>query len=164
MSLKPKEDGVESASDPSSTINEAPTRIQVKSDIPHYVRHVRPDDIDEITDVAVRTNIVSPSWRYCFPYSKQYPEDHYEYSRMGFKNYIAGANSKPAMFHFVVVEQPQNQSDDLDNGNNNVQNQSTKMKIVAFAIWQLPYTYSRMNLDLTLSHPNIEKHSKTKLG
>lgn len=148
MASEAKTNGTKSVPDPSAAVNEAPKRLEIKSDIPYYVRCVRTDDVDEIARVAVKTFEVSPLWLYCAPYSKQYPEDHYHFTREQYKGYIVGALSKPAKNHFVVVETPTDQSDSLDSDNTSSdstqhgQTATRKMKIVAFAIWQHPYTYA----------------------
>ncbi|KAK0645706.1 hypothetical protein B0T16DRAFT_436825 [Cercophora newfieldiana] len=57
-----------------------------------------PTDVDPITHVILSAMPQDPAWVYRFPYRREYPQDHYKYTRMLFEYFL-----DPAYDDWVVM-------------------------------------------------------------
>ena len=77
-------------------------------------------DLDAITNVTLAGFPSDPQWYYRFPYRKEYPEDHYKYSKERLGAYFSQVQFGRLTYHVAEAEEV--------NGK----------KVVAYAIWQMP--------------------------
>ncbi|KAL1840238.1 hypothetical protein VTJ49DRAFT_669 [Mycothermus thermophilus] len=85
-----------------------------------------PGDVDAVTSVIINTMPLDPQWDYRFPYRKQYPEDHWKYTRMLFE-YLLDPDYDDWIV--MVVE------DSLEQGG--------PVEVVAFGVWDISYINKR---------------------
>ncbi|KAJ4300111.1 hypothetical protein N0V88_002780 [Collariella sp. IMI 366227] len=85
-----------------------------------------PTDVEAVTDVIIKTMPLDPQWDYRFPYRREYPEDHYTYTRMLFEYFL-----DPAYDDWVVMVV----EDSLDPGG--------PTSVVGFGVWDVSYANKR---------------------
>ena len=91
------------------------------------IRPGLPSDVDAITNVVIKTMPLDPQWDYRFPLRKQFPDDHYKYTRMLFEYFLDPLFDDWAV---MVVE-------DVDPAS------SEKPKIAAISVWDVSYLNKR---------------------
>jgi hypothetical protein len=58
-----------------------------------HVRFAGPADIDKIVHLAIKAMQFDPSWDYIYARRKEFPDDHYENTKMIYKQFLDPANS-----------------------------------------------------------------------
>jgi len=97
--------------------------------MPHSTSFVRPaqkSDLDTITRIALAAFSAGGAWPYRFPYAKQFPEDHWQFSRHRFAQFLEGAET--GAFAVNVVELPSHED-------------PAKRVVVAYSVWKFPGTF-----------------------
>ncbi|KAL2133371.1 hypothetical protein VTI74DRAFT_2459 [Chaetomium olivicolor] len=85
-----------------------------------------PADVEAVTDVITKTMPLDPQCDYRFPYRREYPEDHYKYTKMLFEYFL-----DPAYDDWLVMVV----QDSLEPG--------SPTSIVAFGVWDVSYINKR---------------------
>lgn len=86
-----------------------------------------PSDVDAITNVIIKTMPLDPQWDYRFPLRKEFPEDHYKYTRMLFEYFL-----DPLFDDWTVMV-----IEDVDPAG------SEKLKIASISVWDVSYLNKR---------------------
>jgi hypothetical protein len=66
------------------------------------LRHATASDLDVITALGLAALPEDPIWSYRSPLAKQYPDEHYEYSRVRFSEYLD--NVEAGVYAAVLIE------------------------------------------------------------
>lgn len=85
-----------------------------------------PVDVEAIANVIINAMPLDPQWDYRFPYRHQYPEDHYNYTRMLFEYFLDPSYDD---WLVMVVE------DSLEPGG--------PTEVVSFGVWDISYLNKR---------------------
>ena len=96
--------------------------------MPHSTSAVRPaqrSDLDTITRIALAAFSAGGAWPYRFPYAKQFPEDHWQFSRYRFAQFLEEAET--GGFAVNVAELPSHED-------------PAKKVVVAYSVWKFPAT------------------------
>ncbi|KAK1783100.1 hypothetical protein QBC45DRAFT_154097 [Copromyces sp. CBS 386.78] len=91
------------------------------------IRPGLPSDVDAITNVIIKTMPLDPQWDYRFPLRKQFPEDHFKYTRMLFEYFLDPSYDD---WTVMVVE-----AVDPAGGE--------KLKIASISVWDVSYLNKR---------------------
>src|SRR3954470_17421440 len=67
------------------------------------IRNATTEDLDGITNVAVSGWPYDAQWNYRFPYREQYPEDHWKFTRIRYKQYLRAAESGESTFKVAEI-------------------------------------------------------------
>lgn len=91
------------------------------------IRPGLPSDVDAITNAIIKTMPLDPQWDYRFPLRKQFPDDHFKYTRMLFEYFLDPSYDD---WTVMVVE-------DVDPAG------SEKLKIASISVWDVSYLNKR---------------------
>jgi hypothetical protein len=80
-----------------------------------------PDDLDSITDVMVSAFPMDPQWDYRFPYRREFPQDHWKYTRDMMEEFLHKD-------HFVTNIVTDGENTDF-----------RSRKAIAVAVWELHF-------------------------
>ncbi|EUC40781.1 hypothetical protein COCMIDRAFT_40950 [Bipolaris oryzae ATCC 44560] len=86
-------------------------------------RAATPHDVDSIVSVVLKAMPFDPQFDYRFVYKKQFPEDHYKYTRILYEEFISPINDD---WLVMVAEVPASPA-------------SKPATIVGFAVWDVSY-------------------------
>jgi hypothetical protein len=86
------------------------------------LRYATADDVEAITQIELATNPQMNVFKYLFPYSDEYPQDTYKYTRIGIQKFVD--NSIENWDYATVVAEAK-----LDSSPNTT--------IVAFTVWEV---------------------------
>jgi hypothetical protein len=98
------------------------------------LRRAIESDIEAISNIALESLPQDPQWLYRFPYAFKYPEDHEKFTRKRYTEHFA--NQERGTVYIIVAELLSNED-------------SSIMKLIAFAKWQLPGSYIKLAMDKT---------------
>ena len=98
------------------------------------LRRAIESDIEAISNIALVSLPRDPQWPYRFPHAFKYPEDHKKFTRIRYTEHFA--NQERGTVCIMVAELPSNED-------------SSIMKLIAFAKWQLPGSYIKLARDKT---------------
>ena len=87
------------------------------------LRPATPSDLDAITRLCLAALPDDPIWPYRFPGAKEYPDDHYKYSRLRYAEYLD--NVKAGVYQIMLLESPSKEDPSVS-------------VIIAMSIWHLP--------------------------
>ena len=87
------------------------------------LRPAKYSDLEAMTQIAIAAFPHEPQWIYRYPYRREYPEDHYIYTRTRYLEWLSAAVT-PACS--IMVAEMRTDKD------------PKAAEVVAFSIWRLP--------------------------
>lgn len=87
------------------------------------LRHATLSDLDAITALGLSALPDDPTWPYRFPKAKQFPEDHYRFSRIRYSEYLE--NAEAGAYAAVLIEAPSKEDPFVT-------------RLIAMSFWALP--------------------------
>ena len=81
------------------------------------------DDLDDLTDIACAAFPMDPQWDYRFPHRKDFPQDHWNHTRMTYKNLLETSGN---IVNLITVQTEKDGE--------------TVHRSIALAVWDLPET------------------------
>jgi GNAT superfamily N-acetyltransferase len=96
---------------------------QAETGLNMKLRHGTASDLDSMTTLGLAALPDDPIWPYRFPLAKQYPDEHYKYSRIRFSEYLD--NVEAGIYAAVLIETPSMEDPSVT-------------AMVAMSLWVLP--------------------------
>lgn len=87
----------------------------------YAVRAATPADVDGIVDVVLVAMAHDPQWDWRFVHKREFPEDHYKFTRLLYEEFISPANDD---WHVMLAE---------------AKSPDDSSKIVGFAVWDVSF-------------------------
>jgi hypothetical protein len=90
------------------------------------IRSAQSSDLEALTEIGIAAFPLEPQWPYRYPYREEYPEDHYNFTKIRYSEWLSAASTP--VCEIMVVEAP------------SIEDPKVK-RVVSLSIWRLPLQF-----------------------